>query len=61
VHCPGNAESLRHLRPMRRLLIQCERQDEWEAYLAALREEHRRKRALLETLDALQDGPIIGG
>jgi uncharacterized Zn finger protein len=56
----GYEESLRHLRPLRRLLIQSERQDEWEAYLAALREEHRRKRALLETLDALQDGPILG-
>jgi uncharacterized Zn finger protein len=57
----GYEESLRHLRPLRRLLIQSERQDEWEAYLAALCEEHRRKRALLETLDALQDGPILGG
>jgi len=57
----GYEESLRYLRSMRRLLIQSERQDEWEAYLLALREEHRRKRALLETLDALQDGPILGG
>jgi uncharacterized Zn finger protein len=56
----GYEDSLRYLRPMRRLLIQSERQDEWEAYLSALREEHRRKRALLETLDTLQDGPIIG-
>jgi uncharacterized Zn finger protein len=56
----GYEESLRYLRPMRRLLTKSERQDEWAAYLSALREEHRRKRALLETLDALQDGPIIG-
>jgi uncharacterized Zn finger protein len=55
----GYEESLRYLRPMRRLLIQSKRQDEWAAYLLALRTEHRRKRALLATLDTLQDGPII--
>ena len=57
----GYEASLRHLRPMRRLLIQLGRQDEWERYLADLRETHRRRRALLETLDGLKEGPIIGG
>ena len=57
----GYEESLRYLRPMRRLLIDSGRGGEWDAYLSALREEHRRKRTLLETLDTLRDGPILGG
>jgi len=56
----GYEASLRQLRPMRRLLIQLGRQDEWDGYLAGLREQHRRRRALLETLDGLKEGPIIG-
>lgn len=45
---------------MRRLLIRLGRQDEWEKYLADLRETHRRRRALLETLDGLKEGQVTG-
>lgn len=53
-------DSLRHLRPMQRLLADLGREDEWTEYLSELRAEHRRKRALLETLDRLSDRPIVG-
>ncbi|MEA3399704.1 MAG: hypothetical protein U9R79_00530 [Armatimonadota bacterium] len=52
--------SLSYLRPMQKLLRELGREDEWEAYLSDLREEHSRKRALQETLDRLQQGPIVG-
>jgi uncharacterized Zn finger protein len=55
----GYEASLRHLRPIQRLLTKLGRQAEWDEYLAALREQNRRRRALLETLDTLQEGPII--
>jgi uncharacterized Zn finger protein len=56
----GYEASLQYLRPMQRLLMQLERQAEWEAYLLALQTENHRRRALLETLDRLKDRPIIG-
>jgi len=46
---------------MRELLTSLGRRDEWESYLAGLRAEHRRKRALLETLERLAERPIIDG
>lgn len=52
--------ALRHLRPMRDLLTRLGRQGEWETYLADVRAANRRRRALLETLDRLEEGPIIG-
>ncbi len=57
----GYEEALRHLRPMRELLTSLGRRDEWESYLAGLRAEHRRKRALLQTLERLAERPIIDG
>jgi uncharacterized Zn finger protein len=52
-------KSLSYLRPMQTLLRKLGREDEWDAYLSALREEHSRKRALHETLERLNWGPII--
>ncbi len=51
--------SLRYLWPMRRLLVEAGRQEEWDAYLAQVRENYSNRPALLETLDSLTDGPII--
>ena len=51
--------SLDYLRPMQRLLQSLDRGEEWSAYLAQLRTEHRRRRALLETLERLHRGPIM--
>lgn len=57
----GYEASLRYLRRLRRLLCEAGREEEWEAYLAELRNVHSRKRAFLETLELLdRDGPIIG-
>ncbi len=57
----GYQESLRYLRPMQDLLRQLGREPEWYEYLTGLRAEHRRRRALLETLGRLDDKPIAGG
>ena len=53
--------SLRYLDPMRRLLIDLERGAEWSTYLAELPTQNQRRRALLETLDKLEDRPIVEG
>jgi len=53
-------ESLPYLRLMRSLLAKLGRDQEWRAYLAGLRTTHQRRRALLETLNRLDEGPIIG-
>lgn len=34
-------------------------QKEWAAYLASIRQEHKRKRRLMETLDRLESRPIL--
>jgi len=52
--------SLQYLRPMQHALEQLGRGEEWAAYLSGLRAEHHRRRALLETLDWLNDSPILG-
>jgi uncharacterized Zn finger protein len=44
---------------MQRLLGQLGREREWDEYLSGLRTEHRRKRALLETLERLSGRPIV--
>ena len=51
--------SLQYLRPMQSLLESLGRGEEWSAYLAQLRTENRRRRALLETLDRLRQCPIM--
>jgi uncharacterized Zn finger protein len=50
--------SLQYRRPLRRLLLDAGRGEEWEAYLAELRGEHRRRPALLDTLSRLDDHPL---
>jgi len=52
-------ESLPYLRLMRSLLAKLGREQEWSAYLAGLRTTHQRRRALLETLNRVDGGPII--
>ncbi len=52
--------ALNYLRPMQKLLASLDREDEWEAYLTGLREDHSRKRALQDVLDRLCRGPIMG-
>src|SRR5262249_4453351 len=49
------------LRKLHGLLKRLHREGEWSAYLAQLREEHRRKRRLLEVLDRLQSRRIVDG
>ncbi len=57
----GYEASLPYLRAMRRLLIEVGREADWDDYLSGLRAEHKRKRALLETLELLdEEGPILG-
>ena len=57
----GYEASLLYLRAMRRLLHEVGREADWDDYLSALRAEHSRKRALLETLELLdEEGPILG-
>ena len=51
-------DSLQYLHPLRRLLLDAGRGEEWEAYLAVLRSEHRRRPALLDTLHRLDDRPL---
>ncbi|MDB5342338.1 MAG: hypothetical protein JWP89_715 [Schlesneria sp.] len=48
-----------YLRKSRDLLESLKRATEWQAYLARLRETHRRKRRLIEILDGLSGGSIV--
>ena len=50
------AEAGSALRKLRRLLLRLNRREEWAAYAASLRQQHGRKRKLLEVLDRLEDG-----
>jgi uncharacterized Zn finger protein len=50
-----------HLRKMRTLLHKTGRAAEWSKRVAAIREQNRRKRRLLEVLERLEDRPIIEG
>jgi len=51
-------EAAKYLRKVRVLLVTLNRETEWLARLAGLRETHRRKRRLIEILDGLQGPPI---
>jgi uncharacterized Zn finger protein len=51
--------ALPYLRKVRGLLHRLNRHAEWGQYVAGLREEHRRKRRLLEVLDRLESRPIV--
>jgi uncharacterized Zn finger protein len=48
-----------YLRKLRDLLTRIGRAAEWEGILAHLREEHRRKRTLMDVLDRLERRRII--
>ena len=47
------------LRKIRRLLKQQEKDREWESYIEKLRQEHVRKRRLMEIMDGLEGKPIV--
>ena len=47
------------LRGMRRTLKNLGRDNEWQSYIAGLRQVNARKRRLLEVLDSLDGRPII--
>jgi len=48
-----------HLRKAARVMQREKKRAEWESYLRQLREEHRRKRRLMEILDGLEGKPIM--
>ena len=50
-----------YLRKVHRVLKKLGREEEWQGYLAQLREAHVRKRRLLEILDSLTGGRIVEG
>jgi uncharacterized Zn finger protein len=54
-------DALPYLRKVRALLHKQNRDAEWTAYLAGLREQHRRKRRFLEVLDRLENRRIVDG
>ena len=52
-------EAAKYLRKIAKVMSREKRLAEWEAYLKELREEHHRKRLLIEILDGLDDEPIV--
>ncbi|HUV12694.1 MAG TPA: hypothetical protein VMY18_03565, partial [Acidobacteriota bacterium] len=52
-------EAAKYLRKAAKVMSREKRLAEWEAYLKELREEHHRKRRLIEILDGLDDEPIV--
>jgi len=50
-----------HLRKVRDAMADMGQQEQWAAYLASIRQEHKRKRRLMETLDRLEKRPILKG
>ena len=52
-------EAVRYLRKAAKVMIREKKQREWEAYIKATKEQHFRKRRLMEILDSLEDRPII--
>ena len=52
-------EAAVYLRKARACLHKQGKQDEWDQYLRGLREEHQRKRRLMEVLDGLEQKPIV--
>lgn len=53
-------EAARYLRKAAEVMRRKQRLKEWEKYLRRLREEHIRKRRLIEILDGLNGKPIMG-
>jgi uncharacterized Zn finger protein len=59
---PSSYEAaLPYLRKAHQLLQRLGRDAEWTAYLAELRETHRRKRRLMEVLDRIEQRRIVDG
>jgi uncharacterized Zn finger protein len=52
-------EAARYLRKAANVMDKQKRQAEWERYLLELRENHSRKRRLMEILDTLNSQPIL--
>jgi len=52
-------EAAKYLRKAAKVMSREKRLTEWEHYLKELREEHHRKRRLIEILDGLDDEPIV--
>jgi uncharacterized Zn finger protein len=52
-------EAVKYLRKAAKVMTQEKKQAEWERYLKSLREEHIRKRRLMEMLDGLDGKPIV--
>jgi uncharacterized Zn finger protein len=55
------AEAGGYLRNVGKILRNHGQEDEWQACLASLRNEHRRKKRFLEVLDQLDEKPLVGG
>jgi uncharacterized Zn finger protein len=52
-------EAAQYLRKAAKVMTQVKKQAEWDRYLKGLREEHIRKRRLIEILDGLDGQPIV--
>jgi uncharacterized Zn finger protein len=52
-------EAVQYLRKVAKVMTQVKKQAEWDQYLKGLREEHIRKRRLIEILDGLDGQPIV--
>ena len=52
----GYQEAVPYLRQVRDVLIRSGREGEWEEYLAALRQQNKRRPRCLEELDRLEGG-----
>jgi len=52
-------EAAKYLRKAAKVMHHRKRPAEWESYLKELREQHRRKRRLIEILDGLDEKPIM--
>jgi len=52
-------EAAQYLRKVAKVMTQVKKQAEWDRYLKGLREEHFRKRRLIEILDGLDGQPIV--
>ena len=63
VHTGDSAyrEAVRYLRKMKRVLGRVDRDAEWAAYEANLREQYRRRRNFIALLDRLDRDRIVGG
>ena len=52
-------EAARFLRKAAKVMLRQKKMAEWESYLQELRQQHLRKRRLIEILDGLDGSPIV--